>query len=1271
MQFIAGGPDIPEALLQAHEDGRVIFFCGAGISYPAGLPDFRGLVESIYSKIGTDFSKTERLAFERAQYDVTLDLLERRLPGQRKEMREVLAQVLKPKLRRKGAIDTQLALLRLARNRAGTLRLVTTNFDHVFHKAAKRINQKFEAYAAPMLPVPKNSRWDGVVYLHGILPKKSDEVALNRLVVTSGDFGLAYLTERWAARFVSELFRNYAVCFVGYAINDPVLRYMMDALAADRMLGEVTPQAWALGGCKPGEEDQAFIEWKSKGVTPILYNTAVNGTDHSGLHRTLCAWASIYRDGTQGKESIVVKYAMAAPQASTQQDNFIARMLWAISDKSGLPAKRFADSNPVPTLDWFLEVFSRRAFSHNDLIRFDVPAHDDVDTELSFSLLSRPASYRGAPWMLLASGGDARSRWDDVMMHLARWLTRHLDDPRLIIWIAQQGGQLHDHWASLIERELERLASLEREGNTAELDEIRSHAPKAVPSPVMKKLWHIVLSGRLKSSWNTFHLRRWLGHLNRTGLTASLRFELREALKPCVNIRAPIPSGGRDLNEEKVARVNQLVDWEIVLSIDHARSTIKFPYDEKFKEILPYMLEDFQYILRDALDLFRDLREGDNRHDQSHWDLPSIERHGQSRGFHDWVSLIELLRDAWLEVRANDDARATRVAQAWFELPYPTFKRLALFAASHENCIPPEQWVEWLLADDALWLWSPETKREVCRLLVLQGCTLAGEPQERLEAIILAGPPHEDYPDDLMPEHRRDDVSRAVWLRLVKLKASGTALGALSEQRLIQISADFPGWTLSDHKHEEFSRWMSVSGDPDNGDDSSIDVPPRSRQELVEWLKNTRSDRRFNYEDKWRDVCRERMFHCLMALSDLASTDMWPVEPWSDALQAWSADHVVKRSWRCAAPLVFTMRDNIMQKLVHSVAWWLDAASMSINIHEDIFLELCDRVLNMALETVETTNALEEPADRPVDDAINHPFGLVTRALLNLWFQKNPQDGDGLPPTIKPFFTRICDVQAARFRPGRVLLGSRLIALFRGDRQWTEQHLLPLFSWDNPVEAKAVWEGFLWSPRLYGPLLEALKPQLLDTPRHYAELIEHRDQFATFITYAALERSDGYTVEEFRTAISSLPQDGLVEAARALSQALEGSASQREEYWRNRVQPFWHDIWPKFGERRDPRMVRPLARMAIASGKEFPSALDTIQDWIQPIESPDIIVSLLSQSGLCSEFPQKALTLLNKTIGIRPWDLENLEKCLNEIGEVDPRLLEVSEYKRLHGFLLK
>jgi hypothetical protein len=136
-------------------------------------------------------------------------------------------------------------------------------------------------------------------------------------VLTSGDFGLAYLTERWAARFVRELFRNYLVCFIGYSINDPVMRYMMDALAADRMQGEFNLQAYALGECKSGQEHAKTIEWTAKGVTPILYQVPDDGLDHSALHDTLRAWAKTYRDGINGKESIVVDYALARPSAST------------------------------------------------------------------------------------------------------------------------------------------------------------------------------------------------------------------------------------------------------------------------------------------------------------------------------------------------------------------------------------------------------------------------------------------------------------------------------------------------------------------------------------------------------------------------------------------------------------------------------------------------------------------------------------------------------------------------------------------------------------------------------------------------------------------------------------------------------------------------------------------------------------------------------------------------------------------------------------------
>src|SRR5665213_2740780 len=126
---------------------------------------------------------------------------------------------------------------------------------------------------------PKDSKWNGLVYLHGLLPQPLTEHDLNQLVVSSGDFGLAHLTERWAARFVSELFRNYIVYFVGYSIGDPVLRYMMDALAADRMLGETTHPAYAFAHYSEGQEKEAENEWRAKQVTPILYKVKSPGHD--------------------------------------------------------------------------------------------------------------------------------------------------------------------------------------------------------------------------------------------------------------------------------------------------------------------------------------------------------------------------------------------------------------------------------------------------------------------------------------------------------------------------------------------------------------------------------------------------------------------------------------------------------------------------------------------------------------------------------------------------------------------------------------------------------------------------------------------------------------------------------------------------------------------------------------------------------------------------------------------------------------------------------
>lgn len=1274
MQFVTDGPEIPDALLQAHEEGRVVFFCGAGISYPAGLPGFKGLVEQIYLQIGTDFSEIEREAFDRGQFDATLDLLERRLPGQRLAVRSKLENVLKPKLRRKGATDTQEALLRLGRSREGSLRLVTTNFDRIFHAAAKRMGQVFQAYTAPTLPIPKSSRWDGLVYLHGLLPARTDCAVLDRLVVTSGDFGLAYLTERWAARFVSELFRNYSVCFVGYSINDPILRYMMDALAADRMLGEVTPKAWALGECEPGQEQWKTAKWEAKGVTPILYTVPKNSNDHSTLHQTLNIWAETYRDGVQGKEAIVVKHALSRPQESTKQEDFVGRMLWALSDSSGLPAKRFANINPAPPLDWLLEVFSDRRFQHCDLPRFRIPPQDIVNDRLRFSLTCRPAPYDRAPPLSLVLEGVDRSQWDDVMLHLAHWLVRHLDDPRLVIWIAERGGKLHDRWRRLIEDELDRFADLERDGKTAELEVVRLYAPKAIPGPQMRILWRVLLSGQVKSPWHDPDLYRWLNKLKREGLNTTLRLELRELLAPKVVLRRPY-SRGDDLNSasDEPLRVNQLVDWELVTAANYVRSTLhEFP-DEIWKPALPELVEEFQQLLRDALDLFREFGEADDRSDPSHWDLPSITPHWQNRGFHDWVVLIELLRDAWLEVLAESSSRATRIAQTWYELPFPAFKRLALFAASQDDCIPPEQWVGWLLADNAWWLWAMEAGREVFRLFVLQGGNLAGTAQERLEAAILAGPPREMYRDCLEEDRWQEIVARSVWLRLSKLSSSSLVLGAPATTRLKNISNAYPRWQLEANEREEFFRWMSATGDPDYEDSKEIDIAPRKRRALAKWITMPGPNPKgwpFS-EDTWRDVCRTRFFISLFALCDLAKKGVWPADRWREALQVWAENGMVLRSWRYAAPLVQTMPIDVLQEVDHALTCWMKEASKSIDRHEDILLNLCRLILALPLEADSDSRIICNGVEAydPVGLAINHPVGHAAQVLIDLWFKQSPNDNDLLPANLRPIFTQLCDVEVERFRHGRVVLGSRLIAFFRVDRSWTENHLLPLFDWNHPVEAKAVWGGFLWSPSWHQRLLIAFKAQFLNSAIHYASLGAYREQFATFLTYAALGPAEGYTVAEFRSAINALPQDGLEKSAQALSRALDGAADQREDYWRNRAQPFWQEIWPKTCDKATPRIAESLARLLISAGGEFPAAFEAVQDWLQPIDYPDNVVRRLYESKLCKRFPVEALSLLKKLISDQQWTPGNLGECLDEIKQASPQLEHDPQYNKLREYI--
>lgn len=1257
MQFVRHGPDIPERLVQAHEDGRVVFFCGAGISYPARLPDFGGLVKKLYAALATTPNAVQQAAIKARQFDTAVGLLEADIIGGRKEaiVRKALADILKPDLSVPNATATHEALLTLGKSRDGRTRIITTNFDRLFEEVIAEKSLPIERFQAPLLPVPKN-RWDGLVYLHGLVTAEPTASELDRLVVSSGDFGLAYLTERWAARFVSELFRNYTVCFVGYSINDPVLRYMMDALAADRLLGESPPEMFAFGSHSKGKEEERANEWRSKNVTPILYRERDR---HSFLHKTLRAWADTYRDGVRGKERIVVESAALHPRLSTEQDDFVGRLLWALSDWSGLPAKRFAEMNPVPSLDW-LEPLSEARYHRDDLTRFRVPPKTGKDEDISFSLIRRPSPSHLAPWMALANSGSTLGHWDKVMRQLASWLIRHLDDPTLIVWIAEQGGQLHPHLAWRIEARLDELTKLERGDGVSELARIRDDASMAIPRPLMRTLWSLLLAGRVGAPPERNDLYFWRQKLHRDGFGCGLHAALRAALSPCIKVSKP-PYWPEELaGGERPERISDLVQWEIVLSAPHVHAAVDdLGEDVEWRRRLPELLSDFAALLKDALDLQQELGGIESMSDRSYVDQPSISHHAQNRRFHDWTALIELTRDAWLATAIVTPERARLIAQHWSQTPYPLFRRLAFFAATHPDVVPPQQGLDWLLADDHHWLWSVETRREAIRLMVALATSGHFEVLAGLERAILDGPPAGYFAGDPDPDSLQRHIDWMVWLRLAKIDRAGPTLGATAQLLLSTLSAKYPDLMLADDESDEFPFWMGESRGW-----REFTQTPRRRRELVEYLK-TRPAIDHWHGDDWDTRCRNDFATTAATLCALAQEGEWPESRWRYAMQAWREPKRAKRAWRRMAPVLARAPDDVLGPLANAAGDWLIAVAKTFDAHDSVFLDLCQRLLGL-------DHPEREDRDEAVAEAINHPVGKATWALLDWWQRGALEDEQQrLPGTLKQSFTNLCDPGIGKYRYARVLLSAHVIVLFRVDPDWSREHILPLFDWQRSTsEARGAWQGFLWSPRLYRPLIEAVKLYLLDTAVHYSELGDVGLQYVRLLTFAALDSQDVLSTQELAVAMGALPPEGLGEAVKVVAESLDASGEQRRQYWLNRVEPFFRKIWPNSGDRISHEVAQAIAELLLVADDDFPNAMNLLGAWLEPLASPGYTMRQLVQTELCRRFPNEALDFLARTVPEPEfWSIGDLKACLDMIRENNPALTTDPHFVRLEDYV--
>jgi hypothetical protein len=134
------------------------------------------------------------------------------------------------------------------------------------------------------LPDPqRHEELAGVIHLHGRVNENYRGADGDGFVLSSSEFGRAYLSDGWATQFIRTILERYFVVFVGYTADDPPVQYLIEALNRSLVLQD------GVYAFQSGSTSDAQSRWLHKGVQAIVYEEAEG---HKALWDTLAAWAS-------------------------------------------------------------------------------------------------------------------------------------------------------------------------------------------------------------------------------------------------------------------------------------------------------------------------------------------------------------------------------------------------------------------------------------------------------------------------------------------------------------------------------------------------------------------------------------------------------------------------------------------------------------------------------------------------------------------------------------------------------------------------------------------------------------------------------------------------------------------------------------------------------------------------------------------------------------------------------------------------------------------
>ena len=235
---------------------------------------------------------SEEHSFDQGRFEEVLGSLSRRLSepdAVATTVSDLLAVPDDPEL------DQHRTILRLSRDLNNRVSVVTTNFDTLLERAEVKnfTNEDIAniSFAGQSIPAPGSLAFSGIIHIHGRLADKTIGLESTPLVLSSADYGDAYMRSGWVSRFLFDLARCKTIVLVGYSASDAPVRYFLNVLEADRMRFPDLKPVYAFDAYVRDPEE-ASTAWGTLAVTPLPYRKA-SPHNHSPLWHDLAKLAEV------------------------------------------------------------------------------------------------------------------------------------------------------------------------------------------------------------------------------------------------------------------------------------------------------------------------------------------------------------------------------------------------------------------------------------------------------------------------------------------------------------------------------------------------------------------------------------------------------------------------------------------------------------------------------------------------------------------------------------------------------------------------------------------------------------------------------------------------------------------------------------------------------------------------------------------------------------------------------------------------------------------